>query len=72
MDLENKPTHGGARKGSGRKPGVKTATNPMQRVDVTLSTEVINLAYDMGNKNISRGLRRAVLHAAKCEKMREG
>lgn len=49
--------HGGKRKGAGRKP---LGSSPMKRVVVTLSDAHITKASNVGQGNLSAGLRLAV------------
>jgi hypothetical protein len=67
MDATEKTSRGGSRKGSGR-PQIAT-----HRTSVTLTDEIVEAARELGKNrkgkgNVSEGIRRAVLHAVKCEK----
>lgn len=61
-ELRMEPTWGGARPGSGRKPGVRTA-EPKIMVNVRLTAAEREKALKIGDGNASAGLREALRRA---------
>lgn len=58
-------TRGGARKGSG--PKTLDGVRGMERKNVTLDAETIELAREIGSGDLSAGLRKAVRLASQSE-----
>lgn len=54
IDKKKRAKHGGVRKGAGR------PTTGTRRVNVTLDVPTLALAKEIGEGNVSEGLRRAV------------
>ena len=52
--IEKSKQHGGKREGAGRKPG----PSPLQRVTVTLPSEMVANLKARGGGNLSKGIRR--------------
>ena len=66
MEEKNKAGHGGARPGAGRKP--KSATGPAPRRQVTLDDETLAILRELGDGNVSEGIRVAARIAAEARK----
>ena len=57
MTTAKKSTRGGARKGAGRK--AVDSTGPVERKTVTLDVKTIQTMRNLGEGDLSRGIRRA-------------
>lgn len=55
-DSKLPPKHGGSRKGAGRKP---LTDAPMERKNVTLDAETIDVMKGLGDGDLSKGIREA-------------